>query len=181
MRRELRVLPTDPLCPWQLAGHLEFFIVRLSEFARRAPREVTYLQSGAGQKEFSAVTLDIDGQSWIIHNDTHDPKRQAANIAHELAHGLLVHKPNPLLTAMGTRYFDRTQEDEANWLGPALLISEEAALLIAREGMSIASASNHYGASEEVVRMRMNVCAAWRRLRLAAQPEALRTPQGQES
>lgn len=164
MRRELKLPLEGPLCPWQLAGHLEFKVCKLSEFQTDEPQAVAYLLSMAGQQEFSAVTLDHDGERWIIHNDAHVPKRQAANIAHELAHGLLVHKPNPLFNAMGTRYFDREQEDEANWLGPALLVSEQAALSIAQRGLTIAEASNHYNASEEVVQMRLNVCAVRRRL-----------------
>jgi hypothetical protein len=32
---------------------------------------------------------------------------------------------------VGARIFDRQLEDEANWLGPALLISEKAAMVIA--------------------------------------------------
>jgi Zn-dependent peptidase ImmA (M78 family) len=164
MRRELKLPLEGPLCPWRLAGHLDFVVRKLSEFQSHEPHAVAYLLSMAGQQEFSAVTLDVEGARWIIHNDAHAPKRQAANIAHELAHGLLVHKPNPLLNAMGTRYFDRVQEDEANWLGPALLVSDEAALFIAQRGLSIADASNYYQASEDVIQMRLNVCAVRRRM-----------------
>jgi Zn-dependent peptidase ImmA (M78 family) len=107
----------------------------------------------------------------IIHNDAHDRKRQAANIAHELAHALLIHPLQPLLNAQGER--DQSEslkliEEEASWLGPALLISEEAALNIARRGISIRDASERYGASEDVIRMRLNVTAAHKRTKSAA-------------
>jgi len=54
-------------------------------------------------------------------------------------------------------------EDEANWLGPALLISDEAALLIVKRQYSLEQASDLYQASVEVVRFRLNVCGAFRR------------------
>jgi Zn-dependent peptidase ImmA (M78 family) len=99
---------------------------------------------------------------WIIYNDGHARKRQAADIAHELAHGLLLHPPKPPFDGNGSRHYD-VEEEEANWLGPALLISDEAALWIAEEGISLLDASNHYTASMQVVRMRLNVCDSYPR------------------
>ncbi len=49
---------------------------------------------------------------------------------------------------------------ETNWLGPALLVSEEAAIHIAVQGMEINLASDRYGASPQLVRMRLNVTGA---------------------
>jgi Zn-dependent peptidase ImmA (M78 family) len=97
---------------------------------------------------------------FIIHNDSHDPKRQAANIAHELAHGLLLHPPKPAFDSNGSRHYNKELEDEANWLGPALLVSDEAALLIATRKTPISVASDQYKVSEDLVRMRLNVSGA---------------------
>ena len=71
---------------------------------------VTYLRSARGQDEFSAVTVLGVGSPIIIHNDAHHARRQAANISHELAHALLMHKPAPITGEDGTRLFDREQE-----------------------------------------------------------------------
>lgn len=164
MRRELGLAPVSPLCPWKLAEHLGFPVFPLSEYAAIAPDAVRYLRSKNGQKDFSAITL-FDGHfRWIIHNDAHDPKRQAANIAHELAHGLLLHRPAPLFTSAGVRHYNAEQEEEASWLGPALLISDEAALHIVERKMAIEVASDRYGASIQVIQMRMNVSGATRRV-----------------
>lgn len=100
---------------------------------------------------------------FIVHNDAHDPKRQSANIAHELAHALLHHPPKPPFDENGERHYSLELEEEANWLGPALLISEEAALWIARNNWPLVDASALYGASEDLIRMRLNVCGAYRR------------------
>ena len=96
----------------------------------------------------------------IIYNDTHAQKRQAADIAHELAHGFLMHPPKPPINANGSRHYDDALEDETNWLGLALLVSEEAAIHIAVQGMEINLASDRYGASPQLVRMRLNVTGA---------------------
>ena len=55
----------------------------------------------------------------------------------------------------GKRAYDKEMEEEANWLGPALLISDEAAMHIAAMGLTIAKASDMYGASEPLVQMRL--------------------------
>lgn len=160
MRSELGVEPHGSLCPWKLADHLGYIVVKLSDFSTAEPKAVTYFTSGSGQAEFSAVTLPNDGAPWIIHNDSHSVGRQAANLAHEAAHGLLCHQPAPLTDARGVRIFDREQENEANWLGPALLISDEAALHIAEQGLMHAVACERYGVSLELLQMRLRVTAA---------------------
>jgi Zn-dependent peptidase ImmA (M78 family) len=167
VREDLGIASHLPLCPWKLAERLGFPVIPLSEFAKGEPDAVAYLQSSAGQKDFSAITLFERTQRLIIHNDSHGVKRQAANIAHELAHGILLHPPKPLLDPEGSRFYDAVIEGEANWLGPALLVSEEAAMHIARLRLTIQKASDMYGASEELVRMRLNVTAAIARARRA--------------
>lgn len=160
VRRELEVLPHSPLCAWKLADHLGFVVVRLSEFVAQEPEAVAYLQSDGGRAEFSAVTLRAKGPPWIVHNDSHHPRRQAANIAHEAAHGLLCHSFSPLTGDNGSRTYNREQEEEANWLGPALLISEEAALHIAEQQLLLAAACEIYGVSPELLQMRLRVTGA---------------------
>lgn len=160
MRRELDIPPYGALCPWKLAAHLGFNIVKLSDYASNEPKAVSYFRSDKGQREFSAVTLCGQDIPWIVHNDFHHPRRQAANIAHEAAHGLLCHPPAPLTGANGARMFNREHEDEANWLGPALLISEEAALHIVEHRLPNAEACQLYGVSSELLQMRLRVTGA---------------------
>jgi len=160
MRRELGIPLVDPLCPWRLAEHLAFPVMALSDYASVEPKMVAYFRTGAGQEAFSAITLFDGPRRWIVHNDFHDPKRQAADIAHELAHGLLLHPPKPPINSDGSRHYDKSFEEEANWLGPALLVSDEAALHIVETKMLIFEASNHYGASVPLVQMRLNVSGA---------------------
>ena len=173
VRRELGLQLHDPLNPWVLAEHLCVPVMPLSALQMDCPGDVVRLL-GPNSGEFSAVTVFRGSSRIIVHNDGHASARQAANLAHELGHALLMHQPAPALDFMGCRDWNEMMESEASWLGPALLISDEAALHIAREELSLAEAAATYGVSEPLVRMRLNVTAAKRRLgivpRKAASP-----------
>ncbi len=162
LRAEMNLAPYDPLCPWMLAQHLEIELLPLTSLGE-IPEAVRCL-TGVEKENFSAVTVFRGYRRNVVYNDAHHPHRQASNIAHELSHGILGHRPAPALNEHGCRYYDKTNEDEANWLGPALLISEEAALHIVRTGMPIQEAIQTYRVSENVITMRLNVTGAHRRI-----------------
>jgi hypothetical protein len=164
MRRELNLFDYDPLCPWKLAKHLGFKVYALSDFRIENPKAAQYFLAPDTGLQFSAVTLPYPGGSAIVHNDGHGIKRQASNLAHELAHALLLHSAHSISGPDGARVYCPEIEEEANWLGPALLISEAAALHIIRRGYSLDAASDIYRTSVEVIRMRLNVCGAWKRV-----------------
>lgn len=48
---------------------------------------------------------------------------------------------HPLCGENGKRHFDATLEDEANWFGRALLVSDEAAVAVAKRGLELRSAA----------------------------------------
>jgi Zn-dependent peptidase ImmA (M78 family) len=163
-RAELGIEAHAPLCPRQLAEHLAIPVVPLSQYQNTISDAVHYL-TVKDVKSFSAVTVFYGRRRLIVHNDAHDPLRQAANIAHELSHGILQHPQTEPFNEYGCRNLNREYEDEANWLGPALLISQEAALYIVRTGMTIDESIKYYGASKEVINMRINVTGARNRLK----------------
>lgn len=154
LRDEMGIELHLPISPWQLAELLGFPIVPLSGYEKSDPA-LSYLKSPKGRDEFSAVTLFIGTARLIIHNDSHTLKRQAANIAHELAHEILF----PPFDEHGSRHYDSEIEAEVNWLGPALLVSEEAANHIVR--MKLSKASDFYKVSEQLMLMRLNVTGAY--------------------
>ena len=164
IRQELGLRTADPLDPWRLADHLAIPVVRLRSLYPDAPGAVEMFTK-VDLDSFSAVTV-FDGTARIIvHNDAHSRGRQASDIAHELAHALLFHPPSPALDHRGCRNWDKELEDEATWLAGALLISEEAALMIARSGMSLEDAATKYGVTTYMVRFRLNVTGARKRVR----------------
>lgn len=170
LRVEMDVLPEQPLCPWKLAAHLAVPILKFTELPD-CPEKL-YLMQGKGKKEFSATVCYEGITAFIVSNDVHDKKRQASNIAHELAHVLLRHPPAPPFDEDGNRDFLVEIEDEADWLGPALLVSENAAMnaykLIQTGGYTLSSLSDKWKITEDVLRMRMNLVGARKRFSRAA-------------
>lgn len=83
--------PQAPIDLGIIAERLGIEIVPLSVLkgdCQTAVRRLSIIDNGS----FSAATLPIDsGQHIIVHNDSHDPRRQRGNLAHELAHLLLGH------------------------------------------------------------------------------------------
>lgn len=159
IRAELGLKALDRLDPWTLAVYLEVPVVPLSAFLKDAPfavRHFTEIDTGA----FSAATVFEGPRRTIVHNDAHSPGRQASNVTHELGHALLLHDPTPALDDRGCRLWNQNIEDEAQWLAGALLVTEDAALWIARGGTSVAAAAELLGVSSQMVSYRLNVTGA---------------------
>jgi Zn-dependent peptidase ImmA (M78 family) len=159
IRAELRLKDLDKLDPWALAAHLLVQVESLSDYARDAPQAVhhfTAVDPGA----FSACTVFDGPRRKIVHNDAHLPGRQASNVTHELSHALLHHPPTPALDDRGCRQWNQDIEDEAQWLTGALLLTEDAALSIVRQGVSVSGAAEHFGISDQMVTYRLNVTGA---------------------
>ena len=163
VRGELGLKLVDPLDPWRLAAHLEIPILRLSDLDGVGRAGADYFLN-VETDAFSAVTVFHRTQRMIVHNDSHSRGRQTSDITHELSHGLLLHPPAPALGAGGCRDWDPVVEAEANWLAGALLISEEAALLIVRQRLTLDEAANRYGVSKPMVTFRLNVTGARQRV-----------------
>lgn len=165
-REELELAHHAPLCPWKLAEHLAIPVFRLTTLRRDAPEEVAFLLND-GKEFFSAVTIFHGLRRSILHNDKNAPTRQASDISHEIAHAVLGHPPTAPFNEVGCRNINREIEDEAAWLGAALLISEEAAISIVRSQMTMHDASRTYGASPALLKMRINVTGARRRAKVS--------------
>lgn len=162
-RSELGLLFEAKLDPWILAEHLAIPLIPLSQIRADAPHAVHYFTK-VSQSEFSAVTVFKGTKRVIVYNDSHSIGRQASDIAHELAHGLLLHVPGPALNDYGCRNWDEEMEEEADWLCGALLISEEAALKIVRSRLTSEAAATHYGTSKKMVEWRVGITGARRRI-----------------
>jgi len=175
VRRELGLGVADRLDPWQLATHLDNPVVNLSSM--KVEVEDAVMQFTRKDREaFSAVTVFHGYKRLIVVNDVHSHGRQASNIAHELAHSLLWHAPAPAFDGTDMREWNAEQEEEAQWLAGALLISEEAALSIVRRKFSLEDAAQRYGASIDMVRGRINVTGARKRVELAVHHRSVSRP-----
>ena len=166
VRAELGLSTAAPLDPWKLAEHLAIPVVGISTMTAEARTAVIRLTK-IDPRSFSAVTVFRGYRRVIVVNDAHSRRRQASDIAHELAHSLLLHEPSPAFDGDGVRAWDEDEEDEADWLAGALLVSDEAAVAIVRRGLSIRDASRLYGVSVRMMQFRINVTGARKRVERA--------------
>lgn len=168
IRAELGLNSVAPLNPWTLAEHLGIAVVALTAL-EAAPRAAVLQFIKRDSGAFSAVTVFDGHRRMIVFNDAHSVRRQASDIAHELAHSLLLHEPRPAFAGTGTgvRAWDEDEEDEADWLAGALLVSDEAAVTIARERLPLRDAARLYGVSVRMMQFRLNVTGARKRVERA--------------
>jgi hypothetical protein len=81
----------------------------------------------------------------------------------------------PLLSSTRVVAGSSTGPMEANWLGPALLISEEAAIYIVERRLTMSQAVVLFGVSSDLITMTLSVTGARRRVeRRAAYPARAR-------
>jgi hypothetical protein len=160
LRTSLRLAPHAPIDLNLVAKSLDVPIILLSTLMADCPDAVRHL-TVTDQGAFSAATLPLgDGRHVIVHNDSHSRARQRSNISHELSHVILKHPFTLPIDPTGCRNLDRDIEDEANWLGSVILISDEAALHIVREAMDARTACTRYEVSGPLLRMRLNSSGA---------------------
>ena len=164
VRQELGLEPHAPLCPWSLAQHLAIPVVPLRKLAEDNPGIVVHVDylARVESKAFSAITIFSGHKRLIVHNDSHMLTRQRSDLAHELGHALLMHPPHPPFCSTGKRVFDRVLEDEAGWLGPVLLVPNEAAHWVVATGLTDDSAARHFGVSRKLITFRLGVSGARR-------------------
>lgn len=163
VRGELGLGKFDRLDPYELARHLGIPIVPLSNLPATLPGVRHFLS--AERHTFSALTVFDGHRRMIVHNDSHSEARQNSNLAHELAHPLLLHEPRPALdNVTGCRDWNDTYEQEANWLSGELLVTSHMALSVARGRLTRNEARNRFGVSDDMLRWRLNTTGAEKRV-----------------
>lgn len=168
MRHELGLLPHAPLCPFSLCDLLAVPVYQLSTLPLTDQRQ----QLLAGTHGFSASLIYDGAAAFVLLNDGHSRKRMASDLAHELAHLLLRHPASNPFDLSGTREYSDEHEAEADRLGPTLLVSDEAAVRAYKytrlDPQAVAGLSDEWGITEDVIRMRINLSGARRRVKSAA-------------
>lgn len=154
VREQMGLRATDPIDPENVCAHFDIDLLKLSELDCDSS---SFL--GAERSSFSAVIVPCGSRTAIVHNDSHHPYRRRSNICHELAHCFLGHQCTPPLTEDGERVHDGGIEAEANFLGGALLIPNEAAIHIVRQGL-VPTAQSIYGVSQPMLHYRLRVSGA---------------------
>jgi len=159
-REKLGLHVCAPLCAFKLAEYLNITVCAATEFITDM-LELQKLEGRNGEEcGWSALTMVTKaGNRIIIHNNFHTPARQQSNIMHEIAHILCGHEIKPLPQGIkvpfGMRDFDKSQEDEAIYLGATLQLSRPCLLWAKKRNMANAEIANHFNASMEMVNFRI--------------------------
>lgn len=168
IRGELDLAASDPLDVHRLASLLEIRLLTPEDVAN-LPKECLDQLLLRDPMGWSAVSVYLRQDAMVIFNPTHSLGRQASDIAHELAHYILDHKPATIIMSqdgdMAMRTYDERQEHEANWLAACLLLPRPALLLCKRQGLSKMEASERYGVSQRLFTFRMGVTGVERQWR----------------
>ena len=155
VRGELGLGATDTLDPFGLATHLGVPVYSLGQLRAFCANPIfVKVFSVEEQDSFSAMTVFVGTQRIIIHNESHARTRQVSNVAHEISHCLLEHPP-ARISSSGCRHWERNVEDEATWLGAALLVPRAGALQLALRGCGVAEIAGVFGVSESLCRWRV--------------------------
>jgi hypothetical protein len=165
-RQALGVDDLGVLDPWAYAEHLGVVVFG----PHQLPLEPTHLEQllVKDPDSWSGMTLFEDGEHTVVLNTSHGMPRQRATLMHELAHILLDHLPadvdvSPSGLVLLSDYSPE-QEEEADWLGAALLLPEPAILHHRTAGVSIANMAQRYGISVELCTWRCRMTGVEKRL-----------------
>lgn len=161
-RGELDLPPHSPLCPFALAEHLSIPVYTTKQLVALDNTVADHVRMLLNNhaSAFSAMTVFEGRRRCIIHNHLHALVRQRSNVSHEVAHALLAHPPHPPSCANGDRVYKRELEEEASWLGPVLLVSNEAARWAVAKRMSLADAAAHFEVSGDLMEFRLRMSGA---------------------
>jgi hypothetical protein len=159
VRRKLRLPPTAPLDPLQLAELLSVVVLGPDQL-RDIPDDCKRRLINDHSENWSAITVANGKHHLIVINTAHAPTRRNSDLAHEIAHVILGHEPSMMFASPGSgialRTHNKEQEDEANWLAGCLLLPRDALLSIRRRRLTDEEACQEYGVSLAMFRFRLN-------------------------
>lgn len=158
-RAELNKKPWDPLCPRELAEHLGIPIFGIKN-SRCLPEDIVLHWANHPNGAFSGLIISDGCYKEIHHNDFCHPRRQNSDLAHELAHIILGHDMDVPIKENGERAYDRNVEQEAKWLGAALLLPKRAVLSMVLDSYSRSQVEDEFQVSWDLYQYRVRVTDA---------------------
>ena len=160
IRKELDLTPIDPLPARTVLTYLDVTVATPSQIPGLTHATIIQLIK-KDRSSWYALTFSVDGEIFLIHNDSHSPTRTESNLMHEIAHIFCKHSPTQLINHISlpflVRTFDIVQEEEASWLGGCLQVPRIALLHCLSRRMTDDEIATRYGASKALVRFRRNM------------------------
>ena len=169
-RAELGLDFNEPLCGFELAKYLEIKVIS-PEFLDLDNYELDILMGNFKYSSgWSALTMtNHKKEKIIIHNTRASKARQQSDLMHELAHIICKHEivvPEGVKLPSYMRYYDKSQEAEAEYLGSALQLPRECLLWALTSGnMSKNEIATNYTASLQMVNYRISTTGIFRQLK----------------
>lgn len=167
LRRDAGLAPIDAIPPAVIAADLNVRLIPASDL-QDLPAETLSRLLGAHNEAWSAITVSDGDRHLVVYNPAHSAARQANDIAHELAHIVLKHKPtfsfmNPEKKLL-IRSFDKNQEDEANWLAASMLLPRAALVAMRSRRVNNDDICARYGISAQLLTYRLNTTGVNRQM-----------------
>lgn len=148
------------LCAFELAKYLNVEVLSPEVLDIDDKGLIALMGESKKGSGWSALTMsDKKNKKIIIHNVNSSQARQQSNIMHELAHIICKHEitiPDGYILPDYMRYYDKSQEAEAEYLGSCLQLSRECLIWALKENMSKEEISSNYSASLQMVNFRIN-------------------------
>lgn len=165
-RTELGLPALGPLCPWAYAAHRDILVFEAKDLALPDVHMRQLLVHDPDS--WSGMSLVEDGVHLVVLNSAQSRARRAATLMHEIAHIDLDHAPSEVSVSPSGLVllsdYSADQEDEADWLGGALLLPESALLHHRSRGASIEWIAAEYGVSEPLCTWRCRMTGVEKRM-----------------
>ncbi len=150
-----------------LASHLGISVLT-PHIIPNITQEIVSLVCANPDGAFSAVTILVASRRIVIHNPNHSPARQESDLMHEISHVVCAHKYEDaslsMSQAFSLRIYNPEHEDEAKYLGGCLQAPREALIRHMARGTTIEQMASMLGASENLVRFRVNCTGIMRQM-----------------
>ena len=176
LRTELGLGSDAPLPAEQLASYLGVYVLSVDHLGL-SPTDAKQLLH-YDSESWSAITVSAAGKDAIIVNPHHRRGRYSSDVMHELAHLLLGHEPSTVFFAgqenLALRGFNKTAEDEANWLAGTLLLPRDALVRSRAKGCPMEMACDEFGVSRQMLEFRMRMTGVERQFSRGTRPTANR-------
>jgi IrrE N-terminal-like domain len=160
LRKQLDLSQDAPLSADRLAHHLSVRVLSARNVEGVQPSDLHQL-TVTDADCWSAFTLRIGPAYLVVYNPAQSKRRINSVVMHELAHILLGHELVGVQTTsdghLTPSHYNQDQEDEADWLGSALLLPRPALLLIRHRRWDDERACDYFSVSGDMLRWRFRM------------------------
>lgn len=168
-RKDLGLKYYEPLCGFELAEYLNIDVISPENLGLDDDQLDILMGTIKKSSGWSALTMtDEKNRKVILHNSRSTKARHQSDLMHELAHIICKHiikPPTGIVLPSYMRYYDKSQEAEAEYLGSALQLPRECLVWALKKGMTRHDIAENYTASLEMVRFRINSTGVTRQLK----------------